>query len=86
MIRYLCQNSINSFNYMRIVNTDGKSHLSKTPKNCLPEADRAEKNIYLEACLEKRQNFSPFVTSVDRLLDVEAGATLKMLASHIAKK
>ena len=42
--------------------------------------------MYLEACLQKRRHFSPFVTSVDRLLGVEATATLKMLASRLATK
>ena len=36
-----------------------------------------KKKIYLEACLQKRPHFSPFVASVDGLLGVEAKAILK---------
>ena len=42
--------------------------------------------MYLEACLQQRQHFSSFVASVDGLLGVEATATLKRLASHLATK
>ena len=42
--------------------------------------------MYLEACLQQRRHFSPFVASVDRLLGVDATATLKRLASCLATK
>ena len=42
--------------------------------------------MYLEACLQQRRHFSPFVAYVDRLLEVEAMATLKRLASRLATK
>ena len=42
--------------------------------------------MYMEACLKQRQHFSPFVVSVDGLLGVEATATLKRIASHLATK
>ena len=42
--------------------------------------------MYLEACLQQRRHFSPFFTSVDRLLGVEATATLKRIASRLATK
>ena len=42
--------------------------------------------MYLEACLQQRRLFSPFVASVDVLLGVEATATLKRLASRLANK
>ena len=42
--------------------------------------------MYLEACLQQRRHFSPFVASVDRLLGVEATATLKRTASRLATK
>ena len=71
---------------MRVVNTDSQSHLSKTPEKCFQEAERAKKKMYLEACLQQRRHFSPFVTSVDGLLGVEAGATLKRLSAYLATK
>ena len=42
--------------------------------------------MYLEACLQQRRHFSPFVASVDRLLGVEATATLKRVSSRLATK
>ena len=42
--------------------------------------------MYLETCLQQCQHFSLFVTPVDEILDVEAEATLKMIASHLTTK
>ena len=58
----------------------------KTAEKCLQEAERGEKRMYLESCLQQRRQFSPFVTSVGGLLEVEAEETLKMLASCLATK
>ena len=45
-----------------------------------------KKKMYLEACLQKCQHFSPLVASVDGILSVEASATLKSIASCLATK
>ena len=42
--------------------------------------------MYLEACLQQRRHFSPFVASVYGLMGVEATANLKKLASRMATK
>ena len=42
--------------------------------------------MYLEACLQKRRHFAPFVALVDGLLGVEAADTLKKIASRLATK
>ena len=42
--------------------------------------------MYLETCLQQRRHFFFFVASVDRLLGMEATATLKRLASRLATK
>ena len=42
--------------------------------------------MYLEACLQQRQHFSPFVASLDGMLGAEATATLKRIASRLATK
>ena len=86
LIRDLCQNGTDSFRDMPVVNTDDKSHMSKAPEKCLQEAERGKKWMYLEACLQQRRHFSPFVALVDGLLGVEVTATLKRLASHLATK
>ena len=63
---------------MHFVNTDALTHRTKDTDKCLHEAE--------SACLQKRWHFFPFVTLVDRLLRVEAKATLKRLASRLATK
>ena len=75
---------MNTVHNMHVVNTDTKSHRTKDLERCLQEAERGNKPMYLEACLQQRCNFSPFVASVDGLLVVEETATLKRLASHMA--
>ena len=45
----LWQNGTDNFHEMRVVNTDAKSHSSKTPEKFLQEAKRAKKKMYLEA-------------------------------------
>ena len=71
---------------MNVMNTDAKSHWTKDPERCLQEAERGKKWMYLEACLQQRRNFSPFFTSADGLLEVEATATLQRLSSLLATK
>ena len=44
---------------MHFVNTDSKSHREKDPERCLQEAERGEKRMYLESCLQQRRHFSP---------------------------
>ena len=59
---------------MRVVNTDTKYHSEKAPIKCLQKVERENKKIYLEAYLQQR------------LLDVKAAATLRRIASRLAKK
>ena len=41
--------------------------------------------MYLEACLQKHRYFLPLVAYVDGILDVDAAATLKRIASLLTK-
>ena len=86
MIRDVCQNGTYSVHDIHAVDTDDKSHLAKTPEKCLQEAEKAKKKMYLEDCLQKCRHLLPFFASVNGLLGVEAGSTLKRLASHLATK
>ena len=45
-----------------------------------------KKRMNLEAFLQQRRHFSPFVALEDGMLEVEATTTLKRLAIHLAKK
>ena len=71
---------------MLVVNTDVNYYWGRTPEKYLEEAEKGKKKMYLEACLQQRQHFSPFVASVDGLLGVEATATLKKIASRLTSK
>ena len=68
LIRDHWKQRTDSVNNMRVVNTDTQSHRTKNPERCLQEAERGKKRMYLEACLQKRRHFSPFVALVDGLL------------------
>ena len=84
LIRDIWQYRMDSVHDMHVVNTYTKTQALKTPEKCLQEAERGKKWMYLEACLQQRRHFSPFVASVYGMLVVEATATLKMLASRLA--
>ena len=60
--------------------TDQPTYLSTTPFEILEPKEVEMKRKYAKKCLEQRQNFTPFVTSVDGMLGKEAQAFLKHLA------
>ena len=68
------------------MNTDAVSYQSKTPEKCLETAKHKKNNNYLNTCLNKQQNFTPFVSSVDGFLEVEAESMLKRITIHLAQK
>ena len=70
LIRELWQQGTDSVHDIRVVNTDALLYLKKAPEKCLHEAEKGKKKMYLEACLQQRRYFSPFVASVDGLLGV----------------
>ena len=86
LIQDLWQQGTDIVHDMRVVNTDVLTYQLKEPEKCLHEAERGKKNMYLETCLQQRRHFSPFFASVDRLLGVEATATLKRISSHLSTK
>ena len=59
------------------MNTVAKYYVKKTPERCLHKAVKEKKKKYLEVCLHQCHRFLPFVVSVDELMSMEAGATLK---------
>ena len=71
---------------MRVVNIDTISHKNKSLDKCIKDSEKDDKKKYMESCLHHRNNFYPFVVLVDVLLGVEAEATLKFVASHLATK
>ena len=86
LIRYLWTQGTDSTHDMRVVNTDAVSYQSKIPENCLETANRENKRKYLNTFFNWRIHFTPFVASVDGLLGVEVGATLKRIAIRLMQK
>ena len=69
---------------IRIVNLDAGSYLRMTPEKVLEKADKEKKDLYLQACLERRRDFTPMVYSADGIIRVEALATQMSLAGLLS--
>jgi hypothetical protein len=71
---------------VRVTDTDAKSYCSRDPHKVLAQQEREKKKKYLDACLEQRRHFTPFVVSTDGLVGREAGELLKRLSLRLAEK
>ena len=71
---------------IRIVNLDSGSYLRMTPEKALVKEEKEKKDLYLQACLERRRNFTPMVYSADRIPRAEALAAHKRLATLLSYK
>ena len=57
---------------IRIVNLYAGSYLRMTPKKALAKSVKEKKNVYLQACLDRRRTFTPIFYSADGILGAEA--------------
>ena len=57
-----------------------------TPEKVLVKADKEKKDLYLQACLERRRTFTPMVYSADGITGAGALAAQKRLAALISYK
>ena len=71
---------------IRIVNLDAGSYLRMTPEKALVKSEKEKKDLYLQACLERRRNFTPIVYSTDRITGAEALAAQKRLTALLNYK
>jgi hypothetical protein len=69
-----------------ITDVDARLNRSKSPDKVLAAHESEKKKKYLEARLEQRRHFSPFVVSTDGLFGREAKILLKKLSALLAKK
>ena len=67
-----------------IVNLNAGSYLRMTPEKALAKAEKDKKDLYLQACLECRSNFTPLFYSVDGIPGAEALAAQKRLAALLS--
>jgi hypothetical protein len=86
LIRGLWEKGTDCIIDVRVTDTDAPSYIKTSPAKALETAERAKKKKHLQACLDQRRHFSPFVVSVDGLLGKEAKTVLKVLASKMATK
>ena len=71
---------------VRITDTDCPSSRHKEPHRVLASHEQVKKKKYLQACLERRRQFTPLVYSVDGMMGKEAQAATKQLAFLLAAK
>jgi len=69
-----------------ICDTDAKSYGNRTSKKVLESAALRKKSTYEEACLERRQDFTPMIYSADSMADKHARAAEKQIAGIFAAK
>ena len=69
---------------IRIVNLDAGSYLHMTPEKALAKSEKEKKDLYLQACLERRSTFTPMVYSADGIPGAEALAAHKRLAAQLS--
>ena len=71
---------------IRIFNLNAGSYLRMTPEKALAKAEKEKKDLYIQACLERRRTFTPMVYSTDRIPGAEALAAQKRLAALLKYK
>ena len=71
---------------IRIVNLDAGSYLRMTPEKALTKVDKENKDLYLQACLERIRTFTPMVYSADGITGTEALAAQKRLSALLRYK
>ena len=69
-----------------IFNLDVDYYLRMIPEKALAKADKEKKDLYLQACLERRRTFTAMVYSADGIPGAEALAAQKRLAALLSYK
>ena len=67
-----------------MANTEAMPYIKKAPEKSLTVAEREKKRNYIDSCLQQRHQFSPFVISVNDLLETQANATLHCLSVRLS--
>ena len=71
---------------IRTVKIDVGSYLPMMPEKALAKVERENKDLYLQACLERRRTFTPMVYSAYGIPGAEALAAQKRLAALLCYK
>ena len=57
-----------------------------TPEKALEKAEKEKKDLYLQACLERRRTFTPMIYSADGITGTEALAAQNRLPALLSYK
>lgn len=71
---------------VRITNLDTKSQRNRDPMKALASHEKQKKTKYLQALLDQRRHFVPFVISCDGIFGKEASSFLQTLSGKLAGK
>ena len=71
---------------IRIFNLNAGFYLHMTAEKALAKAEKEKKDLYLQACLERRRTFTPMVYSADGIPGAEALAAQKRLSALLSYK
>ena len=70
-----------------VTDVDAASYQTQRPDKVLAKHEKRKKAKYLQACLDNRRHFTPFIVSTDGLLGAEAKApVLTKLSTVLAAK
>ena len=69
-----------------IVNHNAGSYLRMPPEKALAKAEKEKKDLYLQACVERRRAFTPMVYSAYGIPGAEAFAAQKRLVALLSYK
>ena len=86
LVRGLFQRGTECIIDVRVTDLDSISQRSTDPDKVLRKHEKQKKSKYLQACLEQRRTFCPFVVSTDGVLGFEANCLMKRIAAKLAVK
>ena len=71
---------------IRVVDTDARLYLARSPWDVLFSAEGKKKRKYLQACQNQRATFTPLCVSVDGMLGSEAEFFVKRLSDFLVAR
>ena len=71
---------------IKVVTLNVSSYMRMTPEKTLAKTENEKKELYLQACLERRRTFTPMLYYVDGIPGSEAMAAQKILAALLSYK
>ena len=85
-IRGVWQPQVEALFDIQVIDTDAPSYRRRSPISVLDSGAVEKKRVYCSAVEDRRGNFTPFVLSVDGLLQREASHFIKCLSASLASR